>query len=262
MKKILNDLSSYLQHAVDENYPGEEVSAEVLRGLRSKPVTAVEPFRPENPGAPDPAPAATGNPPQDASRNILGQIAAEIAACKQCDLYKTRTKVVPGQGKATPEIMFIGEAPGADEDLQGLAFVGAAGQLLTKMIAAMGFKREEVFIGNILKCRPPGNRTPEPEEIEKCLPYLKRQIEILKPKVIIALGATSVRGLLGIETGITKLRGKWLCYEGVDLMPTFHPSYLLRSPSAKKDVWEDLKAVLARIGRTPPPMRPAGGGRD
>jgi DNA polymerase len=151
--------------------------------------------------------------------------------------------------------MFVGEAPGEDEDVQGLAFVGKAGQLLTKMIQAMGCTREEVFIGNILKCRPPNNRTPLPDEIEICLPYLKAQIAILKPKVIVALGATSVRGLLKLETGITRLRGKWLSFEGIDLMPTFHPSYLLRTPSAKKEAWEDLKAVLARLGRTPPPVK-------
>ena len=154
--------------------------------------------------------------------------------------------------------MFVGEAPGEDEDLQGLAFVGRAGQLLTKMIQAMGYTREEVFIGNILKCRPPENRLPLPDEMETCLPYLRAQIAVLKPKVIVTLGATALRGLLKIDTsvtGITRLRGKWLSYEGVDLMPTLHPSYLLRTPSAKKDVWDDLKQVLHRIGRTPPPVK-------
>lgn len=153
--------------------------------------------------------------------------------------------------------MFIGEAPGADEDRQGLAFVGAAGQLLTKMIEAMGYTREQVFIGNILKCRPPDNRTPVPEEMATCLPYLKAQIALLKPKVIIALGATAVRGLTAISTGITKLRGTWLSFEGIDLMPTYHPAYLLyqRNLTAKKQVWEDLKAVLKHLGRKPPPVR-------
>ena len=130
--------------------------------------------------------------------------------------------------------------------------MGRAGQLLTKMITAMGLTRDEVFIGNILKCRPPGNRKPLPDEMEVCFPYLNRQIEQLRPKVIIALGATALQGLVDISGGITKLRGKWLSYEGIDLMPTFHPAYLLRNPSAKADVWHDLQSVLHRIGRQVP----------
>jgi DNA polymerase len=189
-----------------------------------------------------------------ASSLVLAQIAAEAAVCKACLLHKGRTKSVPGQGNPQPEILFVGEGPGYDEDQQGLAFVGAAGQLLTKMIAAMGFTREEVFIANVVKCRPPGNRQPLPEEMTACLPFLKRQIAALKPRVIVALGATAVQGLIG-ETGITRLRGRWRQYEGTDLMPTFHPSYLLRTPSAKREAWEDLKAVLDRLGRPVPPMK-------
>jgi DNA polymerase len=150
--------------------------------------------------------------------------------------------------------MFIGEAPGEDEDIQGLAFVGPAGQLLTLMIEAMGFTREEVFIANILKCRPPLNRKPQPNEMDCCLPFLKAQIALLKPKAIVALGGTAVQGLLKIEVGITRLRGQWHTFEGIDVMPTFHPAYLLRNPSAKREVWEDLKEVLRRIGR-PVPVR-------
>ncbi|MBN2302252.1 MAG: uracil-DNA glycosylase [Lentisphaerae bacterium] len=187
----------------------------------------------------------------------LEAIAKEIASCKNCGLWETRTKVVPGQGSTNPEIMFVGEAPGADEDRQGVAFIGRAGQLLTKMIEAMGYKREEVFIGNILKCRPPGNRTPLPDEMATCLPYLKRQIACLKPKVIIAMGATAVKGLLNVSMGITKLRGTWLRFEDIDLMPTYHPAYLLRNPSAKKDVWEDLKEVLRHLGRDIPAISKA-----
>ena len=181
----------------------------------------------------------------------LAEIAREVAACKACVLHETRTKVVPGQGNPRPEIMFIGEAPGADEDRQGLAFVGRAGQLLTQMISAMGFSREEVFIGNIAKCRPPSNRPPLPEEMNACIPFLKRQIAILKPKVIVALGATAVKGLLGLDK-ISSLRGKWLLFEGIDLMPTYHPAYLLRNPAGKKDVWADLQEVVRKLGRTPP----------
>ena len=208
-------------------------------------------------GAPPPAsravPAAPASVPVDVEAG-LRKIAEAIERCTQCSLYKTRTRSVPGQGSPHPEIMFVGEAPGADEDAQGLAFVGRAGQLLTKMIQAMGLQREDVFIGNILKSRPPDNRQPLPEEMEACLPYLKEQIGLLKPKVIVALGATAVRGLLGLE-GITKLRGKWLTFEGIHLMPTYHPAYLLRNPPAKKEVWIDLQEVLRFLGRAPPPVK-------
>jgi DNA polymerase len=179
-------------------------------------------------------------------------MADRIAACMLCSLHQARTRTVPGQGCPAPEILFVGEAPGAEEDKQGLAFVGAAGQLLTKMIEAMGCTRDQVFIANILKCRPPNNRPPLPEEMATCLPYLREQIGILKPKVIVALGATAVRGLLTVETKISALRGHWFTFEGIDLMPTFHPAYLLRNPSAKRDAWDDLKAVLAKLGRTAP----------
>ncbi|MCK5849835.1 MAG: uracil-DNA glycosylase [Kiritimatiellae bacterium] len=182
----------------------------------------------------------------------LKTIEKAIVSCKKCGLHETRTKVVPGQGSAHPEIMFIGEAPGADEDKQGQAFVGRAGKLLTKMIIAMGYSRDEVFIGNILKCRPPANRKPMPDEMDTCMPYLKQQITALQPKVIIALGATAVQGLLQTSTGISKLRGIWTTFEGIPFMPTYHPAYLLRNPSAKKDVWNDLKAALKHLGRKAP----------
>lgn len=184
------------------------------------------------------------------------KIAAEIAGCKRCPLHSTRIQTVPGQGNPRPEIMFVGEAPGADEDEQGLAFVGRAGQLLTKMIEAMGFTRDEVFIANIVKCRPPGNRVPEPAEAAACLHFLEDQLALLKPKVIVTLGATALKYLMGMESvSITKMRGHWLSVGGVEVMPTFHPSYLLRTPEAKKEAWSDLKAVLAKLGRTPPPMK-------
>lgn len=182
----------------------------------------------------------------------LREIAARIARCKRCELARQRTHTVAGQGCVTPEIMFIGEGPGEEEDRQGLAFVGRAGQLLTRMIAAMGYTRDEVFIGNVVKCRPPGNRTPYPHEMEICLPYLEEQIAVLQPKVIIALGGTAVRGLLHIERGITKLRGNWLEYKGIPVMPTYHPAYLLRNEKAKPDVWKDLQEVLKFLGRKPP----------
>jgi uracil-DNA glycosylase len=193
----------------------------------------------------------------DPVNSELTKIAGEISSCKKCVLHKTRTKTVPGQGNSHPEIMFIGEAPGADEDEQGLAFVGKAGQLLTRMIEAMGFVREDVFIANIAKCRPPENRQPTPEEMETCIPYLKQQIAAIRPKVIVALGAVAVKGLLQDFTGISKLRGTWMKFDGIDVMPTYHPAYLLRNPPAKKEVWADLQVVLKHLGRTPPPVKKA-----
>lgn len=190
-------------------------------------------------------------------KDTLDKIAAEIGGCTKCMLHKTRTNTVPGQGNPHPEIMFIGEAPGADEDEQGLAFVGRAGQLLTKMIEAMGFQRNEVFIANILKCRPPDNRQPTPEEMEICIPFLKRQIALIQPKTIVALGAVAVKGLLQNPLGITKLRGTWQTLDGIDVMPTYHPAYLLRNPPAKKEVWADLQMVLKRLGRVAPPVKKA-----
>ncbi len=175
--------------------------------------------------------------------------------CLKCaHLSSTRKNVVFGVGNIDAEVMFVGEAPGADEDSQGEPFVGAAGQLLTRMIGAMGLSREKVYIANILKCRPDmpagstGNRKPTPEEMQTCIPYLHAQIDVILPKVLIALGGTAVEGLLG-RTGIMKLRGTWHTYRGIPLMPTYHPAYLLRNQSntEKRKVWEDLMAVMEKI---------------
>ncbi|QBG49089.1 uracil-DNA glycosylase [Verrucomicrobia bacterium S94] len=148
--------------------------------------------------------------------------------------------------------MFVGEGPGAEEDAQGRPFVGKAGKLLDKMIEAMGYTREQVYIGNVVKCRPPKNRKPLPEEMEMCLPYLRQQIRLIQPKIIVGLGGTAMEGLLGRPVGITRIRGVWQEYAGIRLMPTFHPSYLLRDPSKKKEAWADLKLVLAALGKEPP----------
>lgn len=207
----------------------------------------------KTPTSPKPAAAQTAATP------VLAEIAARVAVCQKCVLGKTRKNTVPGQGTAHPDIMFVGEGPGEDEDRQGLAFVGRAGQLLTRMIIRMGLTRDQVFIANIVKCRPPGNRTPMPDEMAACLPYLREQVAELKPKVIVCLGATAVKGLLNNHTGITKLRGHWQMYEGVDVMPTFHPSFLLRGGGEDKarwwEVWEDLVAVLKKVGRETPPQK-------
>jgi uracil-DNA glycosylase family 4 len=150
-------------------------------------------------------------------------------------------------------VCFVGEGPGADEDAQGYPFVGKAGQLLDRMIAAMGLAREEVYVCNIVKCRPPGNRKPEPQEMAACRPYVVEQVELVKPAVIVALGATALEGLLGITGGITRLRGTWRLYQGtIPVMPTFHPAYLLRNPNAKREVWSDLQQVLRHVGRPIP----------
>ncbi|MEO8044023.1 MAG: uracil-DNA glycosylase [Spartobacteria bacterium] len=188
----------------------------------------------------------------------LSQMAALVAGCLKCPhLARSRTQTVFGVGNPDAELMFIGEAPGADEDLQGEPFVGRAGQLLTKIIAAMGFSRDDVYIANVLKCRPdmpagePGNRKPTPEEMATCLPYLTEQIEIIGPKVLVALGATAVEGLLQIREPMGKLRGRWHSYRETPLMITFHPSYLLRNQNntEKRKVWEDMLLVLERLER-------------
>ena len=255
--------------------PLREQAVEYLQYLKEQGVTHVPSSgktfakpRPPAPPASRPAPADSATPPPPTpakapaarapakhpkgGKDTLASIAAEIAACQLCALAPTRKNVVPGQGALKPDVMFIGEGPGADEDEQGLAFVGRAGQLLTKMINAMGYSREQVFIGNIVKCRPPGNRVPTPEEMEGCIPYLKRQIAVIQPKLIVCLGATAARGLVNETMPIGKARGSWREFEGIPVMLTFHPAYLLRDPRQKAPCWADLKAVLARLGKTPP----------
>jgi len=179
----------------------------------------------------------------------LAAIAASVAECRECNLALTRGKAVPGEGNPnSPDVMFVGGAPGRDEDVLGRPFVGRAGQLLDKMIAAMGYRREDVFIANIIKCRPPQNRTPTPEEMAVCIPYLRRQIAFVRPKMIVALGATAFKGLSGDAlANVSRVRGTWTEFEGIPMMPTFHPAYLLRVPSAKRVVWEDLQKVMARL---------------
>ncbi len=166
-----------------------------------------------------------------------------LEGCPRCKLSKTRTNIVFGQGNPKAELMFVGEAPGRDEDEQGLAFVGKAGQLLTRIIEAMGKKREDVWIGNVLKCRPPNNRNPEPDEVATCRPFLFEQIRLIGPKVIVTLGTFAAQAVLETDEPIGRLRGRWRTAQGVKVMPTFHPAFLLRSPERKKDVWEDMKLV-------------------
>jgi len=195
---------------------------------------------PPRPGGPQETPALPAGP----VRETLTEIRADLGDCRRCKLCDGRTTIVFGSGSPAAKVLFVGEAPGRDEDLQGEPFVGEAGQLLTKMIAAMGFKREEVYICNVLKCRPPGNRNPEPDEIECCSPFLLRQVQAIAPQVIVALGTFAAQTLLGSGVPISRLRGKFHDYHGIPLMPTFHPSYLLRSPEKKRDAWSDLQQVM------------------
>ena len=179
-----------------------------------------------------------------------------IGECKRCKLHRGRNKLVFGVGNADAELVFVGEGPGADEDRQGVPFVGRAGQLLTKMIEAMSFARDEVYICNVVKCRPPNNRDPEPDEVDACEPFLKAQLAIVKPKVIVCLGRYAAQTLLRTRTPISRLRGQWATYEGIDVMPTYHPSYLLREEEdpekkRKREAWSDLQQVMKVFSRSP-----------
>jgi uracil-DNA glycosylase family 4 len=211
-------------------------------------------------------PASVGAPPVISARQApslfeildrvendsLEKIRADIGDCTRCRLSQKRNTIVYGVGNPHAELMFAGEGPGADEDAQGIPFVGRAGQLLTQMIEAMGLKREDVYIANVVKCRPPENRLPEKDEIATCSPFLLRQIDAIKPKVLVALGACAVQTLLSAPVAITKIRGQWYDFRGIRLMPTFHPAYLLRNPPAKPDAWKDLQKVMSVLGLKPP----------
>jgi uracil-DNA glycosylase family 4 len=189
----------------------------------------------------------------------LARIEAEIAACTACGLFQSRTHVVPGEGRAPSRLMIVGEGPGKQEDEEGRPFVGAAGQLLDRMLQAIHLTRADVYIANVVKCRPPGNRTPTPEEAEACLPFLARQIALVNPDVILALGATAARALLGTDVRITQIRGTWQPWGRRWVMPTYHPAFLLRDPRQKVVVWEDLKQVADRLGILLTPTDPGDG---
>jgi uracil-DNA glycosylase family 4 len=192
---------------------------------------------------------------RSASAGDLLTLAKEVSSCVSCRLCKTRKQTVFADGSPDAKIMFVGEAPGADEDAQGVPFVGRAGQLLTRMIEdGMGLPRKSVYIANVLKCRPPDNRNPEPDEIASCRGYLESQIDLVRPEVLVALGKFAAQFLLETEEGIMRLRGTWGTYRGIPVMPTFHPSFLLRQPGQKKDAWEDLLKVLGKVG-LPAPAR-------
>jgi uracil-DNA glycosylase len=205
------------------------------------------------------APASSASEPLPVIQDkpaALRVIREDIGDCTRCRLHKGRTNLVFGVGDPNAELMFIGEGPGADEDAQGEPFVGRAGQLLNNMIAAMGLKREDVYIANVVKCRPPGNRTPEKDECDICSPFLLRQIDVIKPKVIVALGAVAAKTLLALNDSMANLRGRWYDFRGARLAVTYHPAYLLRDPRQKKETWKDLQMVMKHLGLKPPAKSP------
>ena len=227
--------------------PAEQPVSHATAESPGEAVHAQEPARADR--RQDPQPARQQEPVPRASAGDLEQVRQDLGDCKRCRLWRGRTNLVFGQGSPTADLMFIGEAPGREEDLRSEAFVGAAGQLLTKMLKAMGLSREEVYIANIIKCRPPRNRDPAPDEIAACEVFLKQQIDAIDPGVIVTLGAFAARTLLQRDTGITRLRGRFHAYHDVPLMPTFHPAYLLRNPEAKRPTWNDLQMVMAEMDR-------------
>ncbi len=192
--------------------------------------------------------AATEERPAGGRGPLLAAVAAEARACTRCRLSQGRRSVVFGSGDPAAELMFIGEGPGAEEDRQGLPFVGPAGELLTRIIGAMGLTRDQVYIANVVKCRPPGNRDPEPDEVEACSDYLARQIDLIRPRVIVILGRVAAQSLLGNDLPIGRLRGQWYEVRGVPARVTYHPAALLRNSALKRPTWEDIQAVMGRLG--------------
>jgi len=201
---------------------------------------------------PPPLPVPAGPSLFDAADKIVDdtllRIRADLGECTRCKLHRGRHTIVFGDGSPKAELVFVGEGPGADEDAQGLPFVGRAGKLLTQMIEAMGLQRKDVYICNVVKCRPPENRQPEDDEIRTCSPFLLRQLEVINPKVIVCLGAVAAKTLLETNRGISQFRGQWLDYRGRKLLATYHPAYLLRNPNAKGEVWKDLQKVMTALG--------------
>jgi len=232
-----------------------------LLGAAEAPVAASPGLRRSRGAEPGQIEAGTGEPivrgrcKPGHRAELLEAIDVEVRACRKCRLCEARTKTVFGVGDPCARLCFVGEGPGADEDRQGEPFVGRAGQLLNKIIAAMGLKRSEVYIANTVKCRPPENRTPLPEEMQSCSPYLVRQLEAITPQVIVALGRPAVQDLLGTTQSMSDVRGRFHRYRGIPVVPTYHPAYLLRNPSAKKQTWDDMRLVMKFLEETPDPLK-------
>ena len=259
LAKALRDLARW-QHEVGTF--GVPPAAPEIRDSSSAPderrTTPIARSAPPPAAAPQPAvpaaPAAPMPPPRPRPERLaaLREIETTVTSCTRCRLHEGRTRTVFGVGDAEAKLCFVGEGPGRDEDLQGEPFVGRAGQLLTKMIRAMGLAREQVYICNVVKCRPPENRTPLPDEMGCCAPFLDRQLELVSPTVIVALGACAAKQLLGTTLPMSRLRGRFHDWRGVPVMPTYHPAYLLRNEEAKRPVWEDLQQVMSRLGLARP----------
>ena len=251
---LLDSVRDYLSQLAEEGLEG--LPAKAARAATGAPGNQPAPF--VNPPAPGAAavPATAASPIELLSRypdlektTSLEEVSAFIGDCKRCKLAPLRTHLVFGVGNPAADLMFVGEAPGADEDARGEPFVGRAGQLLTDIIErGMGLKRSDVYICNVIKCRPPDNRNPEPDEVAACEPFLMRQIDLVRPRAIVALGTFAVQALLKVKTPISRLRGNWHEVRGVKLMPTFHPAYLLRSPGEKRVVWQDIQEVMKLLG--------------
>jgi uracil-DNA glycosylase family 4 len=250
---ITEDVRAHLEYQRALGVKSIEVSPSDVQKPIMRPVTATVPKeRTAVSPAPPPVVKETGKTvtsTQVGHPMTLEAIREEIGECTRCKLHKGRKNIVFGEGDPKAVIVFVGEGPGSEEDLQGRPFVGEAGQLLTDIIEkGMKIKRAEVYICNIVKCRPPGNRNPEPDEVETCIGFVKEQIRAINPKIIVTLGNVPTQNLLGTKQGITKIRGTWQTYEGIPVMPTFHPAYLLRSPGEKKKVWEDIQLVMKKLG--------------
>lgn len=264
LARAVRDQVRWLERGAARGYPGT-LAPRVIEKARpaARPAApaapAPTPVRATPSPSPSPAPRPTppAAPPVPTTKQTvtvtsfgatgLSVIRDELGACTRCKLAPGRKELVYGVGNPDAALMFVGEAPGAEEDRTGEPFVGAAGQLLTKMIEAMGFTREQVYIANIIKCRPPGNRNPEPDEIAECEPFLKKQIAAIRPRMLVCLGKFAAQTLMRTETPISRLRGTFASYEGIPLMPTFHPAFLLRNPASKKEVWSDLQQVIGRL---------------
>jgi len=221
-QEIIADLKSYLEYLKGMGIESLPVSEKVSEGGSAPPIPSV-------------------------TSETLADIRNDLGDCQRCKLHRMRKTVVFGEGDPKASLMFVGEGPGYDEDVQGRPFVGKAGQLLTKIIQSIGLKREDVYIGNIIKCRPPQNRNPEPDEIESCHPFVLRQIQAIRPKIICALGTFAAQTLLKTGAKISALRGKVFDLDGIKVIPTYHPAYLLRNPEKKRETWEDMKQILALL---------------
>jgi DNA polymerase len=241
------ELAEHLRFFQELGVPG--INADETWRRRAADPATTEIDRPSESAAPDAVPLAFSRSTEDAE--ALRAIREEIGDCTRCKLHRLgRRQIVFGVGNPSADLMFVGEAPGADEDIQGIPFVGRAGQLLTKIIEAIGLSRDDVYIANVIKCRPPENRNPEPDEVESCEPFLFQQIDRIQPKVIVALGTFAAKALLKTQDSISRLRGRVYDYRGAKLIPTFHPAFLLRSPDRKRDVWEDMKKVRALLAES------------